>query len=486
MVGFILCFLINANILPQNALWDRYRMLAPLGTVKSLAVSSQNIFALNDDYLLFINKHNLQIEQTIYIDRGATMIGYDNYNTDLWIVCRDNILRFSTTSFNIREFPVHFSVNRFAIDVNNLYIETVGTLERYSLDKVIGTLTRINSFPQNLQWYRTISESDIRQYSFLTPYYYSDDIEISQTPFEQYPITALYDDGMYLYVGTHRYGILKYNKVSWQRQRIIPGPLDSDIKAVRKADGKILFVSGTGVSYYSTDTDTWRYQRFRDAIADVISYNNELYIAQRNRVLRTSGSLEFPTETFSDDVLTLQTDSKNIYIGTRSGAFRIIEGSGDAILFGPSRGAVYALLPTSYAVYVGGEFGLYKYEKESGVWSTVLSFGTKDIVQVRDDIFTLGTNNQIMRFPGPIADSIPDSTGWELLPYFNIYDIDADDTVIYCATYSGVYYYEPGSGNYRIIYNLPRIPYERVYVIDDQLMAVSDNVIFMLPLEYRD
>ncbi|MDH4211855.1 MAG: hypothetical protein OEV79_10465 [candidate division WOR-3 bacterium] len=486
MVGLILCFLIHSNVYPQNALWDRYTILAPLGTIKSLATSNQNIFALSDDYLLLINKNSLELENTVYINRGAQMVGYDNYTTDLWIVCSDNIIRFSTASFNIREFPIHFPVNRFAIDANNLYMETVKTLEKYSLDKVIGTLTKINSFPQNLNWHKRISDAEMRQYPFLSPYYYSDDIEISQTPFEQYPITALHDDGMYLYVGTHRYGILKYNKISWQSQRIITGPLDSGIKTIRKVDGKILIISKSGISYFAADTRSWHYQRFRDLITDVISYNDDVYIAQRNRVLKTTGSMEFPTETFSEDVLTLQNDNRNIYIGTRSGAFRIIEGSGEAMLFGPTTGAVYAIHPTPQAVYVGGEFGLYKYEKEGGEWSTQFNFGTKDIVQVHDNIYILGTNNQIIRLPAPVADSMPDNTGWDLLPYFNIYDIDTDGAVIYCATYSGIYYYDPGSKSYRIIYNLPRIQYEHVYVIDDRLMAISDNIVYLLPLEYRD
>jgi hypothetical protein len=49
-----------------------------------------------------------------------------------------------------------------------------------------------------------------------------------------------------------------------------------------------------------------------------------------------------------------------------------------------------------------------------------------------------------------------------------------------------MYYYEPDGKHYRIIYNLPRIKYEHVHVIDDRLMAISDNVIYLLPLEYRD
>ncbi len=461
-------------------------MMAPLGTVKSIATSNLQIFALSDEYLLFIDKNNLSLESAVYINRSTQLIGYDNFTTDLWILCSDNIIRFSASTYNIREFPIYFPVGKFAIDVNKIYLETAKTSEKYSLDKMIGTVTKVNSFPQNLNWYKRISEAELRQYPFLSPYYYSDDIQSSQTPFEQYPITALYDDGMYLYVGTHRYGILKYNKISWQSQRIITGPLDTKIKRVRKTDGEVLVVSDRGISYFTVASGSWRYLRFRDAVADLVSYNNNIYIARRNRVLRTAGSMEFPTETLSEEILTLQTDDKNVYVGTRSGAFRIIEGSGEAIPFGPTQYAVYAIHTTPQAVYVGGELGLYEYDKEKGEWSTLLNFGVKDIVQVADNIYSLGTNNQIIRHAAAVTDTTQDNAGWDLLPYFNVYDITTDGAVVYCATYSGVYYYEPANESYRIIYNLPRIPYETVYVIENRLMAISDKMIYFLPLEYRD
>jgi hypothetical protein len=485
MALFTLCFLINLNIYPQNALSDYYMMIAPLGTVKSMATSNFQLFALNDEYLLFMDKNNLRMEKAVYVDRGAELVGYDNFNTDLWIVYPDKIIRFSTATYNIREFPIDLAISRFAVDVSKLYIETTNIAEKYTLDKISGTLTKVNSVPGNLNWYKKLTEADMRQYSFLSPYYYTDDVQITQTPFEQYPITALYDDGMYLYVGTYRYGILKYNKISWQSEHIITGPLDAHIKRVRKTDDKTVLVSNSGISYYDAANRGWHYQRFKDVISDLISFDDILYVARSNSVLRTAGSLEFPTETFNRDILTLSKDSENIYVGTRSGAFMIIAGSGEAIPFGPATQAVYTIHTTADAVYIGGEIGMYKYDREDREWSTVLNFGIKDIVQVRDDMYSLGTNNQLIRY-SLTADSTQGTADWSLLPYFNVHDIDTDDSVVYCATYAGAYYYEPATGSYRIIYNLPRVQYEYVHVIEDRLMAISGNLIYSLPLEYRD
>ncbi|UCD19928.1 MAG: hypothetical protein JSU64_01980 [candidate division WOR-3 bacterium] len=486
MTTLVLFLLIQLDIYPQNVAWDRYSMMAPLGRINSIASSNQHVFALSDDYLLFIDKHTFRMENTIYLNRSPELIGYDPYTTDLWIACRDNMIRLMTTSYSLRQFPIQFTVNRFSIDVDKIYIESNRNAQKYALDKITGAVSAVTSFPRNLTWYKKVSDSDIRQYPFLSPYYFSDDIQISQIPFERYPITAIHDDGMNLYVGTDRYGLLKYNKISWQSQRIVNGPLDSRVIGVRKTDDRIVLISNSGISYFTPQTGNWDYQRFRDAVVDLVYYNEQIFVARRNSVLRIAGTMEFPVGMFNKDILSLAHDERNLYIGTRSGAYRIIEGTGEPVLFGPTTHAVNVIYATGRSVYVGGELGMYEYDREAGEWSTVLSFGTKDIVEVAGDIYSLGTNNQIIRHPSATVDSATADTAWVLLPYFNVYDIDTDGTVLYCATYSGIYYYEPVSTHYRIIYNLPRITYENVFVVDDRLLALSKGLIYSLPLEYRD
>ena len=186
------------------------------------------------------------------------------------------------------------------------------------------------------------------------------------------------------------------------------------------------------------------------------------------------------------DILAIDSDSSYIYAATLSGLFRIAQGTSIEMPFGPQRYAVYYVYPTEEAVYAGGEFALYKYSRDDRTWTTALGFGVKDIVRLQDDIYALGTNNQIMRVLDEPVDSLAPDSGWVLLPYFNIYDIDTDGDVLYCATYSGIYYYVPEASLYRIIYNLPRMQYDYVSVINDQLVAVGKNSIYSLPLEHRD
>ena len=486
MIKLVLFFLLQVNIHPQNAAWDRYTIIPPLGRIESIAASDFNVFAVSGQYLLFINKLNYTFEKSVLFDCQLTLVGYDNYTNDLWVVCPQQIIRFNILSYTIRAFPIPEYIQRFAVDIQNVYLENPKTGQKFALDKITGTLTSVGNFPSNLKWFRKTSESDIRQYPFLNPYYYYDEPQVSQVPFQRYSITALFDDGMYLYVGTDRYGMLKYNKTSWEKQRIIYGPIDPYIKTVKKYDNNVYFLSASGISYFQEDARAWQYLRLDRAAADLAAVGNDILIARDNRILRTSGTLEFPIGDFTNDVLALSSDSQYIYAATRSGLFKIIRGTSNEIPFGPNRYAVYYVYPTVDAVYAGGEFALYKYDRGADQWTTVFDFGVKDIVGLKGNIYALGTNNQIMRAPHAPNDSLTADSNWVLLPYFNIYDIDADNEVLYCATYAGIYYYEPETSLYKVIYNLPRIYYDYVFVIDKALIAVAKEAIYSLPLEYRD
>lgn len=483
---FVLLLLSQVNVYPQNPAWDRYTIIPPLGTIRSIAASDLNVFAASGQHLLFFNKAGYSFEKSVRFDCELQLIGYDRYTSDIWVVCPENIIRFNTLSYTFRAYPLSENILRFALDMKNVYFESVKTGQKYALDKIIGTLTNINNFPSDLKWFKTNSESDIRQYSFLNPYYYYDEPQVSQVPFERYMITSIYDDGMYLYVGTDRYGLLKYNKTSWEKQRLVYGPVDSYIKKAQKFGENVYFLCASGISYFHEMDREWKYLRLNRGAHDITALGNEIFLARNNQLLRTSGTLEFPVGGFTDDILAIASDSSYIYAATRSGLFRVAKGTTIEMPFGPQRYAVYHVYPAEDAVYVGGEFALYKYSRDERAWTTLLGFGVKDIVGLKDKIYALGTNNQIMHVPDTPSDSLALDSSWVLLPYFNIYDIDADDEVLYCATYSGVYYYEPEDALYRVIYNLPRIQYDYVAVVDNRLIAVGKNSIYSLPLEYRD
>ena len=69
-----------------------------------------------------------------------------------------------------------------------------------------------------------------------------------------------------------------------------------------------------------------------------------------------------------------------------------------------------------------------------------------------------------------------------LLPYFNINDIAAGRGVLYCASFAGMSYYDPGKEVYGIMHELPRIEYLHTFMAGDDIIAVSRDNIFSLPV----
>lgn len=484
MINFILCYMIfSVNITPQNPFLDHYTVMPPLGQITSIATSPLYVLAVSDNYLLFFNKQTLALEKTVHFDQTIDLIAYDQQYDELWIFNTSSIIRFAITSYIVKEFTFSENVNGCGIGIDYIYLDA---WRNYSLNKRTGEITAVNSFPKNVKWYKKTSDRDIQNYSFLTPYYYVDDPKESQSPFYQYKITSIYDDGLWLYVGTDRFGFLRYHTVSWQKKRIIYGPLDRMIKKVKRFDGNIYFISASGISYYTSGTGSWNYQRLVHEVADFVWMDNSLVFGFENRMSRAGGAMEFTVSNFKSDVICLSSDEQYIYAGTNSGLFRIIKGTNKPIQFGPDQYPVYAVYPMKEEIYVGGEFGFYKYYKKENRWSEIINYGIKDIVEVKNELYLLGVNNQLIKYQTIQSDSSASDQDWIVLPYFNIYDIDTDNEILYCASYAGVYYYEPATEFYKVIFGLPRIKYDYIFIVDDNILAVSNQNIYRLPIKYRD
>ncbi|UCG92869.1 MAG: hypothetical protein JSV97_03950 [candidate division WOR-3 bacterium] len=484
MISLVLYFIFfSTNITPQNVFWDHYTLIPPLGEIKSIVASPFSLFAISDNYLLFLNKQPLSLEKTIYFDRAIELLGYDKWYDDLWITQNSTIIRLTIVSYSIREYEIPAGVDKIGISQDYVYLVSS---KSYSLDKRTGDIAIVNAFPNDVMWYRKTRGSDLRDYTFLSPYYYYDEPKESQTPFYQFPITALYDDGMYLYVGTRQFGILQYNKVSWQKQRLIYGPVDSRIEKIRKLNNTVYFISPSGISYFASGGRQWRYHRFAREVADILPLKNYFVMSFENRLSRFDGGMVFSISNFPTDVISLSQDEENLYVGTKTGLFKIIKETDIPLPFGPDRYAVHAIYPTENAVYVGDDFAFYSYDRGEDSWLKVLNFGIKDIVELKNDLYLLGVNNQLIKYRTSEGDAIGADSNWILLPYFNVYDIDSDGEVLYCASYAGIYYYEPETELYKVIYNLPRIRYDYIFVMDDTLVTLSNGVIYSLPLEYRD
>jgi hypothetical protein len=478
----ILSALFALTITPQNPMFDRYTIIPPLGQIKAIATTPLLVCAVSDYNLILFDKFDLSIKKSFVFDEEPLLVGYDQFSSDLWIATNAHVVRITLSSYSLRDYNGVKGITRIGINEDYLYLDG---LEDRALNKRTGMLESIQGFPDNVIWYAKTTNKDIQRYTFLTPFFYNDDQFSSDAPFARYPITAVYEDGMDLYVGTNGYGMLKYNTLSWSKERIIYGPLDLSIRKIRAFSDHLYFISALGISDFTPGTHSWDYRRITNPAQDMLISHDGIVVGIEDRLSTWDSGVLITMSTFSERILALVDDDSCVYIGTSTGMFKLYEGTHDPIEFGPDRFSVYSIHVTPDHIYAGGEFALYSFDRTAFTWTKILPFGIKDITQVDNRLYLLSTNNQLLYYT--IADSVQvTDTQWILLPYFNIYDIAADKEVVYCASYAGAYYYEPKTGLYKIIYNLPRLHYQNIFVVEDRIIAVADNALFSLPTKYRD
>lgn len=482
MTELLILFFFNQIISSTIFHQSYYQIIPPLGRIKSIAATPFDMIAVNDDYLLIYSRNPFRMKSCYSFDQSIDLVGFDEQHNDIWISGLRKMLRFNAHSSVLYEYPINEDIGRFGISEDFIYVDG---LTDYSIEKRTGMVRTVSTFPGAIKWFQKTSADDIMKYSWLSPFTYYDDMFNSQIPNHGYPITAIADGGMEIFVGTDRYGLLKYNSINWQKERSIFGPLGVNLHQVSRFGDKIYFVSAAGISILSPGAEDWQYLRTRSEPTGFQIYKNIPVFGLQTSLYSFENGVSLALSSSPDDIITLNADNDNLFIGTTQGMYVLAKISDKLEDFGPSKYPVYTVYPDFDRILVGGEFGLYSYNRNDSSWIQAFPFGVKDIVKLKDEYYLLGVNNQLLRYKPYTADTIID-TNWIMLPYFNIYDIDADSEVVYCASYAGMYYFEPQSELFKVIYNLPRIKYDHVFVINQDILVVSSKGIFKLPGKYRD
>ena len=473
----IVFFLIALQIYPANPRLDRYEVVPTLSRVGALAVSAFDLYALSDQELIVINKSDLRITRTVAFDAPVFLIAYDQFRDELWLTASGSLIRYNLALGSIREYPYGTGViSALAVTPERVYFITDGT---YALQVATGIIKKTMP-PEGLNWSQPLTDEDLQKHPYLSPYYFRDGPGESQFPVTRFDITALLDDGLYVYAGTDRFGVLRYNAITLQHDRIVYGPLDNQVRQARRVGDRIAFLNESGLSFYEPRSSHWSYRRLEIPIAQFLALDTILLIASNSQLSILSGTMVFPISDFPTRVLSLGADEHRYFIGTEWGMFQIPRGTREPLNFGPDKNPVRSILTIDGHTYVGTDFALYRSDSTGTAWDTIMPFGVQKMFPVGTDLYCLSVSNQLIRCR-PDADS-----QWILLPYFNIYDIETDGAVVYCAGYNGLNYYDPARGFYKPIYRLPRVAYRHVFLVEEHLLVVADDGLYRLAVGDRD
>jgi hypothetical protein len=475
-------FLYGLQVDPQNINLERYDVIPPLGRVTSIASSVLYVYALSDNYLLIFERPALKLARTVFFNPAPTLVAYDQAD-ELWLATSEGLVRYNLTLGSVREYPFSGSISALASGLDNLYFRSG---RNYALEITTGKFREVAAFPDGLKWSAALAEGELRRYPYLIPYYFQDELTVTRTAETRFPITALREDGLDLFVGTGGYGLLKYNTVSGQKARVIYGPLDLNFRRVRKIGDRFYFLTGAGVSQFNPVTGDWDYRRLNMTLSDLFVSDSNWVVTSGNAISYISGTAVFPMDEFSSLILSAAASPRYFYVGTGNGMFRIERGTSEALAFGPEKQPVLAIAPVGDVTYVGTELSLFRYRASADKWARIFPRGVKKIVPLGSEIFILSLDNQLIIFRPDADDTLVGDSSWVLLPYFNIYDIESDGAVLYCAGYNGLSYYEPATGLLKTIYRLPRQKYNTILVTDQYIFAVADRLIYRLPVTSRD
>jgi len=475
-------FLYGLQVDPQNINMERYDVIPPLGRVTSIASSVLNVFALNDNYLLILARPALKLVRTVYFNPAPSLVAYDQAD-ELWLTTSEGLVRYNLTLGSFREYPFTGSISAIASGLDNVYFRSG---RNYALEKTTGKFREVSAFPDGLKWSAVLTEDEIRRFPYLIPYYFQDDLTSTRSAETRFPITALREDGLDLFVGTGGYGLLKYNTVSGQKERVIYGPLDLNFRRVRKMGDWFYFLTGTGVSRLDPKTGAWDYRRLNMTLSDLFISDSNWIVTGGNTISYISGTAVFPMDEFSSVILSAASSPQYFYVGTGNGMYRIERGTSEALTFGPEKQPVLAIAPVGDITYVGTDLSLFRYWTSADKWERIFPRGVKKILPLGSQLFFLSLDNQLIVFKPGAGDTLIGDSSWVLLPYFNIYDIESDSVVLYCAGYNGLSYYEPGTALLKPIYNLPRQKFNSVLITDQYIFAVADRLIYRLPVANRE
>jgi len=353
--------------------------------IRSITSSPLNEYITIPEGIFVLDKFRNNIIRTITSADGIStpikLTAYDAEMGALWILSEygNRITRYFPHTNIKAEAGLPFRTNSLGIADKYIYFDSAGA-KIFRMDKRILTSSVAKKLPKTIIWYGERSLTKLRDYSYLTPYFYYDDY------FNRYEITCLFQETNKLWVGTNGYGIFVYDLFSTRLLRHTQFGLKNISKRIWETNEGLWFLTADFppiLIRYKPETEEWTYFDSRPGFLS--AYNSELI------------SFKFFDLIYREEIMDLIEDGKSFWISTDQSLYFYDKQASvlEKILLPDGRrlSNINTLFLYGNQLLLGTDNGLLIYDKTTKKFSQIkdpnqeLDWGVFDIVQGKDRLY---------------------------------------------------------------------------------------------------
>jgi hypothetical protein len=425
-----------------------------MSEIRSISTSPFDAYITVSNGIFVMDKYYGNLTRTITTSDGISVpIKSSSYDPEigiLWILSEDGNQLTGFYPHTQMRFNVNlpFRANSIGIADQYLYFD-VSKPKTMRMDKRLLNFSQAESLPTTITWYGARSNSQIRSYTFLTPYQYID------YEFNRYSITCFYKDFNRLWVGTNGYGILIYNLSSTRMLNHYRFGLNKPSPFIFTTDEGLWFEN---IDYprsfvrYNPISDEWSYFNTKAGINP--PYKSNFYSFKIFDLIRT------------EEITNLVQDSNTYWISTNQSLYLYNPKSltlDQIFLPGGHRlNNVRTLFLNGSELLIGTDNNLLAYDKRTKRFSQVnnpdgsFDFGVSDIVRGNDKLY-FACFGRVISFPIGVQHDSLNQASWQrvtiigLSPDTRINALAYAPGILFVGYADGIIVYYEQSGKYEYL-----------------------------------
>ncbi len=230
--------------------------------VNCITTSPRRIYIAVPDGVCILRRSDFRLVRTLTradrITEPVRLCAYNPVRADLFITTENHLYQYLTMTEVLTELDPPFKhVFSIGIAPDGAYFDTEAGL--FSKHRIAQQFNKVGSLPREITWYGERDTSIPRDYTFLVPYYITDD------QLNNHPIELVYKDtrARRLYAAARDYGVTVYSlSFGFPEHHIQMGPSSDPVRRIINLDGRLWFV-GDNHTVYLDPQGSWDHFRTR-------------------------------------------------------------------------------------------------------------------------------------------------------------------------------------------------------------------------------